>query len=63
HPPPPARPTDPTRREDLIREISDLLTDPKKGRKMGELAAQVVGRDSGVVERSMALISRYITQE
>ena len=49
-------------REDLIREISDLLTDPKKGRKMGELAAQVVGRGSGVVERSMALISRYITQ-
>ncbi len=49
-------------REDLIREISDLLTDPKKGMKMGELAAQAVGRDSVVVERSMTLISRYITQ-
>lgn len=48
-------------REDLIREISDLLTDPEKGMKMGELAAQAVGKDSGVVERGMALISRYIT--
>ncbi|MFQ5539381.1 MAG: 3-deoxy-D-manno-octulosonic acid transferase, partial [Candidatus Binatia bacterium] len=49
-------------REDLKREISGLLTDRSKGLKMGELAAQAVEGDRGVVERSMALISRYIDQ-
>ncbi|MFQ5542304.1 MAG: 3-deoxy-D-manno-octulosonic acid transferase, partial [Candidatus Binatia bacterium] len=49
-------------REDLKREISVLLTDRSKGLKMGELAAQAVEGDRGVVERSMALISRYIDQ-
>jgi 3-deoxy-D-manno-octulosonic-acid transferase len=49
-------------REDLKREISGLLTDRSKGLKMGELAAQAVEGDRGVVERSMALISRFIDQ-
>ncbi|MFQ5542376.1 MAG: 3-deoxy-D-manno-octulosonic acid transferase, partial [Candidatus Binatia bacterium] len=47
-------------REDLKREISGLLTDRSKGLKMGELAAQAVEEDRGVVERSMALIDRFI---
>ncbi len=49
-------------KEDLKREISNLLSDRSKGLKMGELAAQVVKGDKGVVERSMDLISRFIDQ-
>ena len=49
-------------REDLKREISGLLSDSSKGLKMGELAAQAVKGDRGVVERSMALIGHFIDQ-
>ncbi|MEE9548818.1 MAG: 3-deoxy-D-manno-octulosonic acid transferase [Candidatus Binatia bacterium] len=49
-------------KEDLKREISNLLSDRSKGLKMGELAAQAVKGDKGVVERSMDLISRFIDQ-
>lgn len=46
--------------EDLIREISMLLTDRAKAEKMGEAAYGIVEGDRGVVERSMALVSRYL---
>ncbi|MBI4490364.1 MAG: 3-deoxy-D-manno-octulosonic acid transferase [Deltaproteobacteria bacterium] len=47
-------------REDLIREISGLLTDPARAKRIGELAYGLVEGDRGVVDRSMGLISRYL---
>lgn len=47
-------------REDLIREISALLADRAKARRVGELAYSVVEGDRGVMERTMALVARYI---
>lgn len=47
-------------REDLIREISGLLTDPARAKRIGELAYGLVEGDRGVVDRSMGLVSRYL---
>lgn len=47
-------------REDLIREISGLLTDRERAERIGELAYGVVAGDRGVVDRSMDLVSRYL---
>lgn len=49
-------------REDLIREISGLLTDRTKAGRIGEVAYSVVERDRGVADRSMDLLSRYLHQ-
>ena len=48
------------KREDVIREISGLLTDRVKAKEMGERAYRVVEGDRGVVDRSMDLVSRYL---
>lgn len=47
-------------REDLVREISGLLTDPAKAESMGRIAYRIVEGDRGVMERSIGLISRYL---
>jgi len=47
-------------KEDLIREITGLLNDGAKSKKIGGLAYGVVGEDRGVVDRSIALVSRYL---
>ena len=47
-------------REDLIREISELLADPKRAERMGKLAYSVAEGDRGVMERSIGLVSRYL---
>lgn len=47
-------------REDLIREISSLLTDRTKSENMGRLAYSVVERHRGVLDRSIGLVSRYL---
>lgn len=47
-------------REDLIREISGLLTDRAMAERMGELAYGVVEGDRGVVDLSMGLVFRYL---
>lgn len=47
-------------REDLVREISRLLTDPEKADTMGKIAYNVVEGDRGVLERSIGLVSRYL---
>ncbi len=47
-------------RDDIIREISGLLTDQGRADKVGELAYSVVERDRGVVDRSIDLVSRYL---
>ncbi|MFQ5849139.1 MAG: 3-deoxy-D-manno-octulosonic acid transferase [Candidatus Binatia bacterium] len=50
-------------KEDLIREISALLTDQDRALKVGELAQEVVDGDRGVVDRSMGLVCRFIDQK
>lgn len=47
-------------KEDLIREISGLLADPRRAQRIGELAHAVVEGDRGVVDRSMDLVTRYL---
>ncbi len=47
-------------KEDLIREISGLLADPARAKRIGELAYGLVEGDRGVVDRSMGLVSRYL---
>ena len=47
-------------REDLIREISALLTDRGRAERMGRIAYSVVEGDRGVMDRSIALVSRYL---
>lgn len=47
-------------REDLVREISDLLSDRTKAETMGQVAYSVVEGDRGVMERSLGLVSRYL---
>lgn len=47
-------------REDLIREISSLLTDRTRSEKMGRLAYSVVEGDRGVLDQSIGLVSRYL---
>jgi 3-deoxy-D-manno-octulosonic-acid transferase len=47
-------------KEDLIREIADLLSDRRKAEKMGEVAYNVVMRDRGAVEQSIYLVTRYL---
>lgn len=47
-------------REDLVREISGLLKDRGKAESMGRIAHGIVERDRGVMERSIALVSRYL---
>jgi 3-deoxy-D-manno-octulosonic-acid transferase len=47
-------------REDLVREISGLLRNPEKARRMGEIAYRIAADDRGVVERSLELVCRYL---
>jgi len=47
-------------REELIREITTLLSDPQKALRVGERAREVTGGDHGVVDRSMSLISPFL---
>lgn len=48
--------------DDIVREITGLLTDHEKAKRQGELAYGVVERDRGIVERSIDLVSRYLQQ-
>jgi len=48
-------------REDLIREITGLLNDRARCEKIGGVAYGVLGGDRGVVDRSIGLVSRYLT--
>jgi 3-deoxy-D-manno-octulosonic-acid transferase len=45
---------------DLLAAIELLLNDPVKRRSAGENACQVAMADSAVVERSLALVARYV---
>src|SRR5216110_1037234 len=45
--------------EDLIREISDLLKDPQRGKMLGE-RAYAIAADRGVLERSIDLVVGYL---
>lgn len=47
-------------KEDLINTLSELLADRTRAGDMGEIAYNVVQGDRGVMERSMALVSRYL---
>lgn len=47
-------------REDLVREISGLLRNPEKARRMGEIAYRIAADDRGVMERSLEIVYRYI---
>jgi 3-deoxy-D-manno-octulosonic-acid transferase len=46
--------------EDLIREITALLCDPRKLRAVGEKAYQVAAEDPAVLNQSIALAQRYL---
>jgi 3-deoxy-D-manno-octulosonic-acid transferase len=46
--------------EDLIREISGLLKDPQRRKMVGEKAYAIAGDGRGVLQRSMALVARYL---
>jgi 3-deoxy-D-manno-octulosonic-acid transferase len=46
--------------EDLVREITDLLSDADKRLAMGEKAYQVAADEHRVGERTAALLSRYL---
>lgn len=48
-------------KEDIIREVSSLLANPEKAEKIGDLAYGVVREGHGVVERSIDLVSRYVS--
>ncbi|MBI2530979.1 MAG: 3-deoxy-D-manno-octulosonic acid transferase [Deltaproteobacteria bacterium] len=47
--------------EELIREVTILLTDSEKRKSMGKKAYEVAADDRGVVERSLALAARYLS--
>ncbi len=47
-------------RQDLFREIAELLSDPARAAAMGSRARQVVEADGDVVSRSMGLIRRQL---
>ena len=47
-------------RKDLTERLSEILNDPGKAARMGEIAFQVVKGDRGVVERSLKLVGRYL---
>ena len=47
-------------RQDLFREIAELLSDPARAAAMGGRARQVVEADGDVVSRSMGLIRRQL---
>ncbi len=46
--------------DDLIREISQLLTDPHRLKVVGEKAYQVAAGDPAVLSQSIALAERYL---
>jgi 3-deoxy-D-manno-octulosonic-acid transferase len=46
--------------EDLVRELTDLLSDADKRRTMGENAYQVAADEQRVGERTAELLSRYL---
>jgi 3-deoxy-D-manno-octulosonic-acid transferase len=46
-------------KDDLVREIARLLSDPAEARKVGECAYTIARGDRKVVEGSMDLVSRY----
>ncbi|OGP20478.1 MAG: hypothetical protein A2038_02800 [Deltaproteobacteria bacterium GWA2_57_13] len=47
-------------KEDLLREITALLSDRARAEKMGDLAYAVVEKDRRVVARTMELVHRYL---
>ncbi|MFQ5682094.1 MAG: 3-deoxy-D-manno-octulosonic acid transferase [Candidatus Binatia bacterium] len=47
-------------RDDLVREISWILTDQEQAERMGELAYGVAQRDRSVMQHSIALLYRYL---
>lgn len=50
-------------REELLRELSDLLADPARASSMGRRARRAVESDGDVVSRSMDLVRRQLSQE
>lgn len=49
--------------EDVLREISGLLTDPTRAAAMGRRARHVVDRSGDVLSRSMRLVQRQLPYE
>jgi 3-deoxy-D-manno-octulosonic-acid transferase len=47
--------------DDLVREITGLLTDPQTRRRAGEKAYEVAGTDSAVIDRSLNIVATYLT--
>ena len=47
-------------KDELIREMTILLTDTEKRRSMGKKAFEVAADDHGVLERSFAVAARYL---
>ena len=47
-------------RDDLIREISELLNEPERARAMGEKAYGVAEDSGSALEHSLALVSNYL---
>lgn len=50
-------------RDDLIREVADLLANGERRKRMGDQAYQISIEDEGVVERSFGLVCRYLQIE
>ena len=50
-------------REELLREVSDLLSNPARASSMGSRARRAVDADEDVVSRSMDLVRRQLSQE
>ena len=46
--------------EDLVREITVLLTDPEKRRMVGEKAYQAAATDNAVIDRSINIVGAYL---
>jgi 3-deoxy-D-manno-octulosonic-acid transferase len=47
--------------DDLVREITGLLTDPQTRRLAGEKAYEVAGIDSAVIDQSLNIVATYLT--
>ena len=47
--------------DDLVREITGLLTDPQTRRLAGEKAYEVAGSDSAVIDQSLNIVATYLT--
>jgi 3-deoxy-D-manno-octulosonic-acid transferase len=47
--------------EDLVREITALLTDPQKRRLAGDKAYEVAAGDDTVIDKSLKILATYLT--